>query len=146
MFSSVTTSTSPPRTISSAAIGDLNEFTSTWTSSVRFPSEIWKFSSLSLTSTIDDKIYVWCPRCLFMRIYGINWKETPDNNNGCKMQNGWVRFVKYVFYIPRFSDRKQTRVQAKWQKLGPSLHGMNRPQRAWSRWLEELYNNFSFVR
>ena len=39
----------------------------------------------------------------------------------------------YIFYIPRvqefFRDRKQARVQGS-DKLGPSLPGMNRPQRA----------------
>ena len=88
LFSSVTTSALTPQTIScalsSAAIGDPSAFTSTWPSSHRFPSEIWKsfsHSLTSMTSTTDDKICLSRTPCLFMPISGIGWNKTPDNNN-----------------------------------------------------------------
>ena len=62
----------------------------------RFPSEIWRSSLLSLTSmtsTIDDRIFLSRPRCMFMPMYGIGSNETPDNNSNIRvMQIGWVRF------------------------------------------------------
>ena len=114
IFSSVTTSASPPRTISSAIssapIGDLYAFTSTWPSKDRSSSEMWKSSPHSPTSTIDDKIFLSRTRCLFMPIFVISWNETPNNNNNRCAQCKVVGLDSLIFSFCRPGEKLWTNV------------------------------------
>lgn len=80
-------------------------------------------------------------------------REPEDHGN-------WEIIYIYIFllwckcdvsrevFTPRWSNNSPviaSKQRFRWQKLGPSLHGINGPQRAETLW-QVLYNNRSFVR